>query len=63
MGSEGLHLHHPQSDVQHGGDKLFGVSYKLNYSTHASAASTSSAIAGGSDKPQVIGAPRTARLT
>jgi hypothetical protein len=66
MGSEGLHLHHPRSDIQHGGDELSGVvasgvTCKLNYSMHASTTITSSAAAGNSDKPPVAGAPGTTR--
>jgi hypothetical protein len=61
MDSEGLHLQHPQSDVQHGGDELSNVSCKLNYSTHASVAITSSAAVGSDDKPPVAGAHGTAR--
>jgi hypothetical protein len=66
MGSEGLHLQHPRSDVQHGGDELSGVvasgsSCKLNYSTHAGTAGSSSTAAGSGDKPPVAGAPGTAR--
>jgi hypothetical protein len=66
MGSEGLHFQHPRRDVQHGGDELSGVvasggSCKLNYSTHAGAAGSSSAAAGSSDKPPVADAPGTAR--
>jgi hypothetical protein len=66
MGSDGIHLQHPRSDVQqHGGDELSGVvasggSCKLNYSTHAGAASSSSAAASG-DKPPDAGAPGSAR--
>jgi hypothetical protein len=67
MGSEGLHFQYPRRDVQHGGDELSGVvasggSCKLNYSTHAGAAGSSSAAAGSSDKPPVADAPGTARL-
>ncbi|XP_062199195.1 nuclear pore complex protein NUP62-like [Phragmites australis] len=54
MGSEGLHLHQ-RSDVHLGGDELSGVvagggSCKLNYSSHAGAATSSSATA-STDKP------------
>ncbi|ONM21632.1 VQ motif-containing protein [Zea mays] len=60
LGSEGLHLHHPRSDVHgHGGDELSGVvaggSCKLNYS-HAGAAATSSPGAASADKPPDGGA-------
>jgi hypothetical protein len=54
MVSEGLHLQHHQSDVQHGGNELC-VSCMLNYSMHTSAASTSSATAGSGNKPPVTG--------
>ncbi|KAL6655914.1 hypothetical protein ACP70R_006740 [Stipagrostis hirtigluma subsp. patula] len=59
-GSEGLHLHHQRSDAHHPGDELSGVvagggSCKLNYSSHAGAATSSSAAA-GADKPPDSGA-------
>ncbi|CAD6225159.1 unnamed protein product [Miscanthus lutarioriparius] len=60
LGSEGQHLHHSRSDDVHGhgGDELSGVvaagasggSCKLNYSSHAGAA-TSSSGAASADKP------------
>ncbi|GJN34146.1 hypothetical protein PR202_gb22789 [Eleusine coracana subsp. coracana] len=67
--SEGMHLHHPRSDVhQHGGDELSGVVASggickpINYSTHAGGAATSSSAAAASgDKPPDGGAPGPAR--
>ncbi|CAD6225155.1 unnamed protein product [Miscanthus lutarioriparius] len=61
LGSEGQHLHHSRSDDVHGhgGDELSGVvaagasggSCKLNYSSHAAGAATSSSGAASADKP------------